>query len=78
MWLRTELVQIMAVIVAMIAASFFPIPYLGIVLATVRVLLIMVFGVALVYLGVLMRRQQLEPLPIKRDDDLLHEIERGR
>jgi uncharacterized RDD family membrane protein YckC len=75
---RTELLQIMALNLAMIVASFFPIPYLGIVLATGREPLIMVFLVALVYFGVLTRRARLAPVPIRQADDRLHEFERGR
>lgn len=75
---RAELVQIMALNLAMIVASFFPIPYLGIVLATGREPLIMVFLVALFYLGVLTRRERLTPVPIRHEDDRLYEFERGR
>ena len=75
---RTELLQIMALNLALIVASFFPIPYLGIVLATGRGPLVMVFLVALVYFGVLTRRARLAPVPIRHEDDQLYEFERGR
>lgn len=75
---RTELLQIMALTAVMIVASFFPIPFLGTVLATVRVLLLMVFAVALIYLRVRVRREHMEPVRVQHDDDRLYEIERGR
>lgn len=75
---RTELLQIMALIAAMIVVSFFPVPYLSIVLATVRLPLLMVFGVALIYLGVLLQRERLKPVRIQHEDERLHEIEHGR
>jgi hypothetical protein len=75
---RVQLVQIMAVIAAMIVGSFFPIPYLGVVLETVRLLLVMVFGVSLIYLGVLIHRDQLYPQQASYDDELLYAIELER
>ncbi|MBV9787283.1 MAG: hypothetical protein JOZ51_03865 [Chloroflexi bacterium] len=75
---RTELLQIMALIAVMIVASFFPIPLLGMALAAVRVLLLLVFAVALIYLRVVTRRERLEPVRIQHEEDRLHEIERGR
>jgi hypothetical protein len=75
---RTPLLQMIALIGAMLVASFLPIPYLAVVLATVRVLLVMVLGVTLIYLGVLIQRLQAQPVSITHDDALLSEIELGR
>lgn len=75
---QTPLVQLIALIGAMLIASFLPIPYLAVVLAAVRILLVMVLGVALIYLGVLLQRQDVQPVPITRDDDTIYHIERGR
>jgi predicted phage tail protein len=75
---QTPLIQIIALIGAMLIASFLPIPYLAVVLATVRLLLVMTLGVALIYLGVLIQRQAMQPVPISRDDDKLSGVERGR
>lgn len=56
MLLRTPLVQIMLLIVGLIVTSFLPIVGLAAALAEVRLLLLMVLGVAIMYAGVLQRR----------------------
>jgi hypothetical protein len=75
---QTPLVQLIALIGAMLIASFLPIPYLAVVLVTVRMLLVMVLGVALIYLGMLVRQEAMQPVPVTRDDDLIYGIELGR
>ncbi|HEX6292856.1 MAG TPA: hypothetical protein VFZ66_26965 [Herpetosiphonaceae bacterium] len=74
---RTPLIQMIALLGALIVGSFFPIPYLGVILATVRLLLVMELGVALIYLGILIRRQQTQPVLVRSTDDVLYEMERG-
>ena len=76
-WQR-PLAQMIALIGAMLIASFLPIPYLAVVLATVRILLVMALGVALLYLGVLLRQEETQPVPVTRNDDIIYGIERGR
>lgn len=79
--LRVPLIRITALIVGLLISSFMPIPLLGVVLAEVRLLLVMVLGVALVYIGVLRQRGELKPAPAVvyepwMDEELLA-IERG-
>jgi uncharacterized integral membrane protein len=64
-------------LLTLIVGSFLPIPYLGIVLATVRLLLVMELGVALVYLGIVLRRQVAQPIIIDHGDEVVYAIERG-
>jgi hypothetical protein len=78
MFWQRPLVQMIALLGALLIASFLPIPYLAVVLATVRMLLMMVLGVALLYLGLLLRQEEAQPVPVTRDDDTIYQIERGR
>jgi hypothetical protein len=64
MSLRAPLVQISALIVGLLIASFLPIPYLAAPLAEVRFLLLMELGVAVIYGGILLRRAEHAPAPL--------------
>lgn len=81
MSLRMPLVQIILLIVGLLVASVLPITGLSVVLAEVRTLLVMVLGVALVYLGLMLRQggQSLMPVVVEDRwlDEQLHERERG-
>lgn len=85
MMLRVPLIQIIALIGALIVASVLPVPLLGVVLAEIRLLLVMVLGVAVLYLGVLVRRDELQPAPaavvepwyVSGEAPPLRETERG-
>lgn len=76
MSIRTPIIQINGLILALLIASFLPVPMLGIVLAEVRLLLVMVLGVALTYTGVLLRRQELLAVAVAPADEPI-EIARG-
>lgn len=78
MSLRMPLLQIMMLIVGLIVASFLAIPGLSAALAEVRLLLVMVLGVATLYLGIVQRRTELEVLPVVPTEAPEHTLERGR
>lgn len=78
MSLRMPLLQIMMLIVGLMIASFLAIPGLSAALAEVRLLLVMVLGVATLYLGILQRRTELEVLPVVPTEVPEHTLERGR
>jgi uncharacterized protein YacL len=59
--LRWPLVQIVGLIVTLLIMSFLSVPILSVVLEPVRLLMMMVLGVALAYLGVLLRDRSSQP-----------------
>jgi hypothetical protein len=81
MSLRMPLVQIILLIVGLLVCSALPITGLAVVLADVRLLLLMVLGVAALYLGLMLRRGEQALMPVVVDDswldDRVHEAERG-
>jgi|GEM_PF-7098490 len=77
MSLSAPLLQIMALILLLLVGSVLPIPGLANVLAQIRLLLVMVLGVATLYLGLTMRKEELQPLEVGQTDEVLHEVERG-
>lgn len=82
MSLRMPLVQIILLIVGLLVCSVLPISGLAVVLAEVRLLLVMVLGVAVLYLGLLLHRGEHELVPVVVEDtwidDRINERERGR
>lgn len=77
MSLRIPLIQTMLVIVGLLVGSFLPIPILNVVIPEVRLLLVMELGVAMLYTGLLLRRQPAQaPLHVA-DDEPLHAQQRG-
>lgn len=81
MSLRMPLVQIILLIVGLLVCSVLPITGLAAVLAEVRLLLVMVLGVAVLYLGLLLRRGEYQLAPAIVDDswmdEPIRELERG-
>lgn len=81
MSLRMPLVQIILLIVGLLVASFLSITGLSVVLAEVRTLLVMVLGVAVLYLGLMLRQGGHTLMPIVVEDvwpdELVRERERG-
>lgn len=67
--LRWPTVQIIGLIVVLMVVSFLPVPVVSVVLEPVRLLLLMVLGVACVYLGLLLRDQPTgaEPIWVEAD-----------
>ena len=74
---QTPLLQIIALIVGLLVGSLLPIPALGLVLAEIRLLLVMVLGVAVLYYGLLQREQELQHEPLAAAIEPLKELERG-
>lgn len=74
---RMPLLQIIALTMGLLLASVLPIPGLSLALAAVRLPLIMVLGVAVLYLGMLLRREELAHAPVPAIAAPLREAERG-
>lgn len=78
MSLRMPLVQIILLIVGLLVASVLPITGLSVVLAEVRLLLVLVLGVALLYLGLMLRQGGHSLMPVVVEDAWLDEPLRER
>lgn len=78
MSLRMPLVQIILLIVGLLVTSVLPITGLSVVLAEVRLLLMLVLGVALLYLGLMLRQGAHSLMPVVVEDAWLEEPLRER
>ena len=80
MLLRVPLIQIILLNIALLVVSLLDLHGLSPALAEVRLPLVMVLGVAVLYLGLLLRNDRAQLLPVRQEDDWPDqpiEIERG-